>query len=216
MFGRILFFRKSRVLAREKVAGLAIELVVVFVGVYLAFLASDFQEELEDRAIRVKYYQSMILEFEALSSHLEDEHARIQRHLAVVSEIEQGGQPDLAVGDLSYLYRGSVVAAAFESQNFESLDDEILADIIGGIPLLERLEDRVDRFNALMLPVQASGAPIYDPAGRLLPHLAWYPRLVREIETANRTLYDVVANRAIPDLEADRDRLREQRFPWPF
>ena len=216
MFGRNIFFRKSRILTREKVAGLAIELVVVFVGVYLAFLASDYQEELEDRAIRVKYYQSMILEFEALSRHLEDEHARIQRHLAVVSEIEQGGQPDLAVGDLSYLYRGSVVAAAFESQNFESLDDEILADIIGGIPLLERLEDRVDRFNALMLPVQASGAPIYDPAGRLLPHLAWYPRLVREIETANRTLYDVVANRAIPDLEADRDRLMAQRFHWPF
>ena len=216
MFGRNIFFRKSRVLTRERVAGLAIELVVVFVGVYLAFLASDFQEELEDRAIRVKYYQSMILEFEALSSHLEDEHARIQRHLAVVSEIEQGGQPDLAVGDLSYLYRGSVVAAAFESQNFESLDDEILADIIGGIPLLERLEDRVDRFNALMLPIQASGAPTYDPAGRLLPHLAWYPRLIREIETANRTLYDVVANRAIPDLEADRDRLMAQRFPWPF
>lgn len=216
MFGRNIFFRKSRVLARERVAGLAIELVVVFVGVYLAFLASDYQEELEDRAIRVKYYQSMILEFEALSRHLEDEHAKIQRHLAVVAEIEQGGQPDLAVGDLSYLYRGSVVAAAFDSQNFESLDDEILANIIGGIPLLELLEDRVGRFNTLMLPIQASGAPAYDAAGELLPHLAWYPQLVGELETANRTLYDVVANRAIPDLEADRDRLREQRFHWPF
>ena len=68
-----------------------------------------------------------------------------------------------------------VVAAAFDSQNFESLDEEIL-----------------------------------------LPHLAWYPQLVRQVEAANRTLYAVVANEAIPDLEADWDRLREQRLSWPF
>ena len=211
MFGKNLFAKRGPRF-RKSAAGLVIELVVVFVGVYLAFLASDYQEALEDRAIRVKYYRSMILEFEGLARHLEDEHAGILRHLAVVAEIEQGGQPDLAVGDLSYLYRGSVVAAAFDSQNFESLDDGILANIISGIPLLELLEDRVARFNALMLPLQASGTPVYDSAGRLLPHLAWYPRLVREIDVANRTLHRVVVDVAIPD----RDRLQEQRLSRPF
>lgn len=215
MFGKNLFGRNAPGF-RKSAAGLAVELVVVFAGVYLAFLASDYQEELRDRAIRIKYYQSMILEFEALSRHLEQEHEKIQQHLAVVAELEQGDRPDLAIADLSYLYRGSVVAAAFDSQNFESLDDKILANIIQGIPLLELLEDRVERFNALLLPIQTSGSPAYDPAGRLLPHLAWYPRLVREIETANRTLHDVVVNGAIPDLTADRDRLMEQRFHWPF
>ena len=215
MFGKNLIGRNAPGF-RKSAAGLAVELVVVFVGVYLAFLASDYQEELRDRAIRIKYYQSMILEFEALSRHLEQENEKIQQHLAVVAELERGGQPDLAVVDLSYLYRGSVVAAAFDSQNFASLDEGMLANIIQGIPLLELLEDRVERFNALLLPIQASGSPVYDSTGTLLPHLAWYPRLVREIEIANRSLHDVVASRAIPDLTADRDRLMEQRFHWPF
>ena len=48
--------------SKKTVAGFAVELVAVFVGVYLAFLFSDYQEELEDRAVRVKYYDTLILE----------------------------------------------------------------------------------------------------------------------------------------------------------
>ena len=111
------------------------------------------------------------------------------------------------------------MAAAFDSDNFESLDLDILGDIIEGMPLLELLEDRVDRFNehsvTVLLPMQASGSPAYDADGRLLVHLAWYPRLVRDIEQANRVLHRVVTEAAIPDLEANRDRLLERRFHWP-
>jgi len=207
-------------ISRKTVAGFAVELVIVFVGVYLAFVFADYQEELQDRAIRVKYYNSLILEFTRLDQHLEQENERIQRHLVVVAEIEEGGRPELTVSDLSYLYRGSVVAAAFNSENFESLDPDILSAIISGIPLLEYLEDRVDRFNDLtatvLLPMKAAGAPEYNADGSLRAHLAWYPRLLREIGSANRALHEIVNDLAIPDLEQSRDELLARRFHWPF
>ncbi len=207
-------------ISRKTVAGFAVELVIVFVGVYLAFVFADYQEELQDRAIRVKYYNSLILEFTRLDQHLEQENERIQRHLVVVAEIEEGGRPELTISDLSYLYRGSVVAAAFNSENFESLDPDILSAIISGIPLLEYLEDRVDRFNDLtatvLLPMKAAGAPEYSADGSLRAHLAWYPRLLREIGSANRALHEIVNDLAIPDLEQSRDELLARRFHWPF
>ena len=207
-------------ISRKTVAGFAVELVIVFVGVYLAFVFADYQEELQDRAIRVKYYNSLILEFTRLDQHLEQENEGIQRHLVVVAEIEEGGRPELTVSDLSYLYRGSVVAAAFNSENFESLDPDILSAIISGIPLLEYLEDRVDRFNDLtatvLLPMKAAGAPEYNADGSLRAHLAWYPRLLREIGSANRALHEIVNDLAIPDLAESRDELLARRFHWPF
>lgn len=91
MFGKNLF-GKGGPRFRKSAAGLAIELVVVFVGVYLAFLASDYQEELRDRDVRIKYYEALILEFETLARHLEEEHEKIRRHLAVIGEIEAANQ----------------------------------------------------------------------------------------------------------------------------
>ena len=207
-------------ISKKSIGGFFVELVIVFVGVYLAFLFSDYQEELQHRAIRVKYYDSLILELQQLNEHLQVEDRTIQQHTAIVAEIEQGVEPDLPVSYLSFVYRGDVAVAAFDSQNFESLDAESLRNISQSLPVLEALKDRVERFNelttAVLLPIQASGSPAFDADGRLLAHLAWYPRLVREIEFLNQAMRAGVTDRAIPALEADRDQLLERRFHWPF
>ena len=182
-------------LSRKSVAGFAVELVIVFVGVYLAFLFSDYQEGLQDRAIRVKYYNSLILELEQLGQHLMAEDRTIQQHMAVVAEMEEGLQPDLPVRHLSYTYQGIVAAAAFDSENFQSLDPEDLSNISQSLPVLAQLEDRVDRFSELTTTV--------------LP-------LVREIEFLNRVIQEGLAERAIPSLVESRDQLLERRFHWPF
>ena len=206
-------------LSRKSVAGFAVELVIVFVGVYLAFLFSDYQEGLQDRAIRVKYYNILILELEQLGQHLMAEDRTIQQHMAVVAEMEEGLQPDLPVRHLSYTYQGIVAAAAFDNENFQSLDPEDLSNISQSLPVLAQLEDRVDRFSELattvLLPMRASGSSAYDADGGLLAHLAWYPPLVREIEFLNHVIQEGLAERAIPSLVGSRDQLLERRFRWP-
>ncbi len=110
--------RVARSVTARGVRDLALEFVTVFLGVYLAFVFSDYQERLRARQIGLKYHDSLIVEFEVLARHLDQEAATLEKHLQAVDAIEQGETPDLllsGIGELYYLYRGSVVEAAFES-----------------------------------------------------------------------------------------------------
>jgi len=50
----------------------------------------------------------------------------------------------------------------------------------------------------------------YDPQGRLLAQLQWYPRLIREIHRAIRTLHTVLVDDAIPDPRRTRTELEHR------
>ena len=211
-------FRVPRSVTARGARDLVLEFGIVFLGVYLAFVFSDYQERLRGREIGLKYHDSLIAEFEVLARHLDQEAATLEKHLQVVEAIEKGGRPEVLlgnVGELYYLYRGSVVEAAFEGQHFESLDLDMVLNIIEGTPLLEMLEHRIDRLNERMRtvlpPLEASGdGRYYDQDGRLLPQLQWYPRLIREIHLANRTLHTVLVDDAIPDLRRTRTELEHR------
>lgn len=189
----------------------AVEFVIVFVGVYLAFLLTDYQEELRERELRVKYYESLILEFEALAGHLDREEQKLLRHLAIIEDIEQSKRSIIPVSDLVFAFRNGVVDAAFEGKNFEALDGHILGAIITGRPALEALDRNITMLNRLtaeLLPIQlADENCCYDENDNLLPNLEWYPRLTREIYGLNRQLRTVVMDVAIPDLEESKQAL---------
>ena len=207
-------FFKTRFIKNKNLGWFAMELVIVFLGVYLAFLFNGYQERQHERSMQLQYYDSLILEFQVLYAHLDQENGKLQKHLAVVAEIEEGGQPDLLPSDLYYLYRGSVLEAAFDGTNFASLSKYI----IGGTPLLETLEETVTQLNqftvTVLVPAQITATDFYDEQG-LKVAFSWYPRLIGEIHTTNRNLSRAVGERAIPTLEEDRDKLAAQ-FRWPF
>ena len=191
----------------------SLEFVIVFGGVYLAFLLTDYQEELRKGEVRLKYYDSLIHEFESLKGHLGNEERKLVKHAAVLEEIEQGKRPPIPVSDLSFLFSGGVVDAAFGGANFASLDTRILANIIRGRPLLGALEQRINMLNQLtaeLMPVQlADENCCYDEEGRLLPLLGWYPELVGEIREYNRILQMVISESALPDIERGKAQLKE-------
>ena len=209
MIGRDNIIEKLWIVAR-----FALELVIVFVGVYLAFLLADYRDELKDRALGVKYHELLITEFQTFAEYLEFEKKKTEKYLNIVAEIEQGSQPDLLASDLYYFYRGSVLDAAFDSRNFESLDASILRKIVTGLPALEILEQRINRFNQLsttvLLPAKASNASYYDSEGQLRPEFAWYPGLIREIAQINEQLRKVIKDVAIPDLMNSKEKIEER------
>ncbi len=211
-------FINTKFVKNKNLGWFTMELVIVFLGVYLAFLFNGYREGLHERSIQIKYYDSLILEFNVLIGHLNDENEKPRKHLTVVAEIEQGEQPDLLPSDLYYLYPGDVVEAAFNSTNFESLSDYILSNIIQGTPALEFLEENVDRLNqftmTVLLPAQTGAMDFYDEEG-LKAAFALYPYLIRETHSANRLLAEFVEQRAIPDLEERRGELAAQ-LRWPF
>ena len=187
------------------------EFAIVFVGVYLAFLLTDFQEELREREVRVKYYENLIREFESLAGHLGLEEQKLLNHLEIVERIEEGSRPNIPASNLTFAFRGGILNAAFEGGHLEALDSRIVGAIVTGRPALETLDRSIETFNQLtseLLSIQMTDENCcYDNEGNLVPLLEWYPRLTRQIYDLNSRLREIVLERAIPDLEQTKRAL---------
>ena len=192
-------------IAQLEVMKYLFELVIVFLGVYLAFLLTDFQDAVQERDIRVQHYESLALELQVLASTLEFEEAKLRKHMRVVEEIDQGKRPQIPPSDLLYIYTGSVRDAAFNSRHFEALDSDIVQNIIHGSFGLSMLEKQVESFNDksnALLPVLATNEDCcYDEDGQLLEHWQWYPQLITDIYNLNQAAREGITNQAIPDLQ---------------
>lgn len=188
------------------------EIVVVFLGVYLAFLLADYQEEQRERDIRVQHYENLVVELRALSHLLELEQIKLDRHMKVVEEIARGTRPDIPFSDLLFVDSASIRDAAFNSRHFEALDARIVQQIIDGSFGLAFLAALVESFNEksnVLLPTLAHREECcYTEDGQLLEHWQWYPNLVTEIFEMNRRGHDGILNRAIPELQANIRRIR--------
>ena len=186
----------------------AIELVVVFVGVYLAFLLGNRQATEREREVALKYREVLICDFEILVSSLHEQLRELRPHRQVIRQIDEGLQPDIPLSEFYYLYDDRVLQAAFDSQNFESLDSRLVQAIVRGRVLLLSLERNVDHLNAFMTttlaPMHRDGdRRFYDDEGNLLFHLEAYRRLVEAITDVNVGLQRVLRGEALFSLHIE-------------
>ncbi|MXX62517.1 MAG: hypothetical protein F4112_10895 [Holophagales bacterium] len=187
---------------RRNLPFFAIELLVVFVGVYLAFLLGNRQEAAREQELALKYREILICDFEILVSSLHDQLEELRPHIQVVRQIDEGLEPEIPLSEFYYLYDDRVLQAAFDSQNFESLDSLLVQSIVRGRVMLLSLEQYVDHLNTLMtttLPQMHRDGDrrYYDEEGKLLPHLEAYPRLVRRTARLNGALQNVLRGEAL-------------------
>lgn len=206
-----LFALASKV-AQSELMKYLFEIFIVFLGVYLAFLLTDYQESLRERDIRVQHYESLALELRLLANVLKFEENKLHAHMKVVEEINQGNRPRIPPSDLLFVYTGSLVESAFNSRHFEALDSDIVREIIQGSFGLKLLEEQIDSFNkkaTVLLPTLANHEQCcYGEDGQLLNHWQWYPRIVQEIYELNQQAYKGITENAIPDL---RENIRKMR-----
>lgn len=193
---------------RRNLPFFAIELLVVFVGVYLAFLLGNRQEAAREQELALKYREILICDFEILVSFLHDQLEDMRPHRQVVQQIEEGLEPDIPLGEFYYLYDDRVLQAAFDSQNFESLDSLLVQAVVRGRVLLLSLGQYVDRLNVFMSTTlapmeQAGDRRYYDDEGNLLPHLEAYPRLVGAITDVNVGLQRILRGEALFSLHIE-------------
>lgn len=193
---------------RRNLPFFAIELLVVFVGVYLAFLLGNREEAAREQEVALKYREALICDFEMLVASLHGQLEELRRHLEVVQQIEEGLEPDLPVSEFYYLHDDQVIQAAFDSQNFESLDSLLVQNIVQGRIALLSLEQQVDRLNEFMSltlgPMQREGdRRYYGDEGNLLPHLEAYPRLVRGAARTNARLQNILRGDALVSLHME-------------
>ena len=191
--------------AASHIPRLFVELTVVFIGVYLAFLLTDYQEELEKGEIRMKFYESLIVELSQVVQHLSDEELHMLWHTSAVEEMKKGNRPKIPAVPLNYSIPGLVLTAAFDSRNFESLNTDTINNIVQLTPVMESLKQKVDTFNTLLVPLletQSSNDDCcYDTRGEILEDYVWYPELVEEIYDLNVQIRQIILESAIPDLQ---------------
>ncbi len=192
--------------ASSHVPRLFVELAVVFIGVYLAFLLTDYQEELEKGEIRIKFYESFIVELSTVVEHLDvEEGENLLWHLSTVEEIRKGNRPNIPARPLYYSISGLVLTAAFDSRNFESLNTDTVNDLVQLSLYMESLKQRINTFNSLLVSLlseQKSDVDCcYDTQHKLLDDYSWYPKLVLDIYDLNIYIRDRILNSAIPDLQ---------------
>ncbi len=192
--------------ASSHIPRLFVELAVVFIGVYLAFLLTDYQEELEKGEIRVKFYESLIVELSTVFEHLEVEYRNnLLWHLSAKEEIEEGNRPRIPARPLNHSIPGVVLTAAFDSRNFESLNTDTINNIVQLSPHIESLKQKIDTFNSLLislLTAQKSDVDCcYDTQDQLLDDYSWYPELIEDIHDLSGEIRKRILAKAIPDLQ---------------
>lgn len=191
--------------ASSHIPRLFVELAVVFIGVYLAFLLTDYQEELEKGEIRIKFYESLIVELSNVVQHLTEEEQHMLWHTSAVEEMEKGNRPKIPARPLNYSIPGLVLTAAFDSRNFESLNTDTINNVAQLTPVMESLKQKVDTFNNLLVSLLAAQSSdddcCYDTQGKILDDYIWYPELVKDMYELNVEIRQIIIESAIPDLQ---------------
>ncbi|QKK01942.1 MAG: hypothetical protein HND55_04275 [Pseudomonadota bacterium] len=205
--------RKSKV--KRAVGALVLEFLIVFLGVYLAYVFSDMQELRRERHIQIKYCRTLIHEFKVLDALLAAQQQQLEQgFLPVIAAIDAGQKPALHIEPIFFDFRGLTLESAFMAENFDALDESILANLAGGHSSILGIQHRVTALRAHLRTLQQSSEGstyLYHPDGRLRETFHWYVSLPQEISDFTRRLRGALTV-ATEDLEQRIETLNEQ---WP-
>ncbi|AHM60965.1 hypothetical protein D770_13555 [Flammeovirgaceae bacterium 311] len=183
------------------------ELLVVFVGVYGAFMLNNYREKQHVQQQRVNYLESFKEELVNVE--------KLTDNLAIVSDtlltrykraIANGERPMLNVHlDLVYPINMLIIRSAFNEQHFEAIGSEYVAKISNGSNIISLLQERVEMFHdkSRDLLIYTGGDPdvLYDKNGTLKPAYQWYLQDLAYFKVVSRQLQQVIEKEAIPDIE---------------
>lgn len=186
--------RRVRVFLRRRrapIGRVALELVIVFVGVTAAFSLENARQDAEDAAYRRTVVAALGQTFGDVGSHGREISVRIEAELAVFdAAVARGEQPRLPVyretggeGPPTRIWDGLMSTGALRS-----LEPEIVWRVANLYNELDSVGDRYRRYNAVTESLIFGLGPDHAEAwenGRLKPAFrAWIAQL-RELKVAN-------------------------------
>ena len=183
------------------------ELLVVFVGVYGAFMLNSYREEQHVQQQRVNYLESFkeeLVNVEMLTGTL----ATVSDTLLTRYNraIAKGERPMLNVHhELVYPINMLIIRSAFNEQHFEAIGSVYVAKISNGSNIISLLQERVDLFQdkSRDLLIHTGGDPdvLYNKDGTLKPAYQWYLKDLAYFRIVGSQLQQVIEKEAIPDIE---------------
>ena len=183
------------------------ELLVVFIGVYGAFMLNNYREKQHVQQQRLNYLESFkeeLVNVEKLTGSLATaSDTLLTRYNRAITK---GERPMLNVHhELVYTINMLIIRSAFNEQHFEAIGSEYVSKISNGSNIISLLQERVDLFQdkSRDLLIQTGGDPdvLYNKDGTLKPAYQWYLRDLAYFRIVGGQLQQVIEKEAIPDIE---------------
>lgn len=182
-----------------------LELFIVFVGVYGAFLLNSYRESKEEERARIVYYETFLQELTVFSLQLQQVSGTLDSLIRYYeTRIEAGEKPELRViRELDFTSNMFIIRSAFSDRNFGAVGQEYLRNLSAGSNLITQLEKRIDAFQAdchrLFYGRPLEAEEFYYSDGRLKEAWQWYLADLRYIRRLAGQLSYAIEQGAIPE-----------------
>lgn len=132
----------------DQVKKIFIELLIVFIGVFLAFQLNNYKEGIQDAKLRKKLYHLMLKDFEANLFEVSEVRKQIETFKTDFNTaIENGEQPSvrMIIPDLSNNLL--LLRSVFNSGHLENLDPQYVSNISRGSNFITRASNYIHMYN---------------------------------------------------------------------
>jgi len=188
----------------QKLAKILIELLIVFIGVYLAFQLNNYKEEGENQRIRNNYYKVLSKEFEQTAQNINQV---VNQLKAVASLIEAKEKPQLSkIQRLDLSDNMYVLRSAFNSGYFENIDPKYINNIGKGAKHLDKVSNLLTNYNNkiqnVLIANNFENSIFYNEDGTLKNNYFWVKEDLDYIIYYLKMLEKVIVEEAIPDTKS--------------
>ena len=185
----------------QKLAKIFIELLIVFIGVYLAFQLNNYKEEAENQRIRNNYYKVLSNEFEHTAQNIKQVADQLE---GFASRIEANEKPQLSkLQRLDLSDNMYVLKSAFNSGYFENIDQKYINNIGRGANHLNKVSTLLTNYNNkiqdVLIANNFENSIFYNEDGTLKSNYFWVKEELDYILYYLKMLEKVIVEEAIPD-----------------
>ena len=170
------------------VGRLVFELLIVFAGVYGAFVVSDFQDQQRAKRARIAFLQTFREDLVRMDRQMVIPRMQVLDSLIVFYEsaMAAGKKPELKFHPtIDFTSTMLVVRAAFNSDYLENIEREHIVSISQGSNLITLIEKKSDVFQnecrRWFHGPSYTNDDFYDRSGRLKPGMQWYLDDMKEL-----------------------------------
>ena len=196
----------------RRIAEWMLDLVIVFVGVYAAFVLNGYENRREQRDRREQLLTWLDDYCGESAANLENEKTLIEEAITDFNRrLNNGDMPELAYVNISSSYDSSFSLSFFQAGAGELLDVGTLRQLRAVDKDSKLAAEDIQHFQELTTSVLVpqlnhERSFFYDPATRkLLPQYAWYPMAFQDMVDW--------CNKIRPEIDELRKRINEERRP---
>ena len=189
---------------KKGIGKLLIELLIVFIGVYLAFQLNNYKEEKSNKNIKNNYYKVLLKDFNA---NLQDIQLAKKEIQSFISQIDSGKKPNPAlIKKIDLTNNLFLIKSAFNSGYLENLESEYIKNISNGSNHLTRVAKLIDNYNnsvsATQIKYNFDKTLFYNSDNSLKEQYKWCKEDLEYIVGYLNGLEIGISKGAIPDTKA--------------